>query len=77
MDKYIKTVVDDEATFVTVDDNEALRKSNEVKKTRLKEAKEKLKERSEAVGELAEKVEESERVAFFFIRGFTLTSHFE
>lgn len=64
MDKYIKTIVDDEATFVTIDDNEALRKSNEVKKARLKEAKEKLRERNEAVSELAEKAQDSTRAHF-------------
>lgn len=59
MDKYIKTIVDDEATFATIDDNEALRKANEVKKARLKEAKEKLKEREEMTANLAERVQDS------------------
>ena len=59
MDKYIKTIVDDEATFVTIDDNESLRKANEVKKARLKEAKEKLRDRSEAVDALVDQYQES------------------
>ena len=60
MDKYIKTIVDDEATFVTIDDNEALRKTNEDKKARLKEVKEAYKVRSEAVAALADQYQESE-----------------
>lgn len=61
MDKYIKTIVDDEATFVTIDDNEALRKTNEEKKARLKEVKEAYRTRTEAVAALADQYQESEK----------------
>ena len=58
-DKYIKTIVDDEAEIITVDDNEALRRGNEEKKARLKEAKDSLTMRNDQVHELALDVEQS------------------
>lgn len=58
-DKYIKTIVDDEAEIITVDDNEALRRGNEEKKARLKEAKDSLAMRNDQVHELALDVEQS------------------
>ena len=58
-DKYIKIIVDDEAEIITVDDNEALRRGNEEKKARLKEAKDSLAMRNDQVHELALDVEQS------------------
>ena len=58
-DKYIKTIVDDEAEIITVDDNEALSRGNEEKKASLKEAKDSLAMRNDQVHELALDVEQS------------------
>ncbi|PAV14732.1 hypothetical protein PNOK_0981000 [Pyrrhoderma noxium] len=62
-DKYIKTIVDDEAEIITVDDNEALRRGNEEKKARLKEAKDSLAMRNDQVHELALDVEQKYKAA--------------
>ncbi|THH03412.1 hypothetical protein EW145_g6274 [Phellinidium pouzarii] len=56
-DKYIKTIVDDDSDIITADDNEALRRSNEQKKARLKDAKDRLAKRNKEVQELASDVE--------------------
>ncbi|KAH8106541.1 hypothetical protein DFH11DRAFT_1236219 [Phellopilus nigrolimitatus] len=62
-DKYIKTIVDDDSEIITVDDNEALRRSNELKKARLKDAKDRLSVRNKEVEELAFDVESKYRSA--------------
>ncbi|OCB88534.1 hypothetical protein A7U60_g4349 [Sanghuangporus baumii] len=57
-DKYIKTIVDDDAEIITVDDNERLRRGNEVKKANLKLAKERLADRNRVFSELSSDVED-------------------
>ncbi|EJC98205.1 uncharacterized protein FOMMEDRAFT_171151 [Fomitiporia mediterranea MF3/22] len=74
-DKYIKTIVDDDAEIITVDDNEALRRSSEVKKANLKVAKERLTERNKQFNELASDVEDKYGTAKSLTDEFTqLTS---
>lgn len=58
-DKYIKTIVDDEAPLITIDDNESLRETNEQRKAELKAAKEKLAAKYGNIKSLASEVEES------------------
>lgn len=58
-DKYIKTIVDDEAEIIKIDDNEALRKANAIRKASLKEAKIRLAGRCDDVREMASEVEAS------------------
>ena len=58
-DKYIKTIVDDEAPLITLEDNESLRESNENRKAQLKAAKERLASRHIDVKNLANELEES------------------
>ena len=58
-DKYIKTIVDDDSQIVTLEDNESLRRSNEAKKARLKDAKERLSHRYKEVEELSKRVDSS------------------
>lgn len=58
-DKYIKTIVNDEAEIITIDDNEALRQENVSRKASLKEAKNRLAARGDDVRNLAFEVEAS------------------
>ncbi|KAF9236670.1 hypothetical protein BU15DRAFT_63837 [Melanogaster broomeanus] len=57
-DKYVKTIVSDDAPLITASSNEELRLRNEEKKRVLKEAKERLAERQEDVRTLAPLVED-------------------
>ncbi|KAF9225780.1 hypothetical protein BS17DRAFT_563762 [Gyrodon lividus] len=57
-DKYVKTIVSDDAPFITASSNEELRLRNEEKKRILKESKVRLAERQEDVRTLAPLVEE-------------------
>ncbi|KAI9569935.1 hypothetical protein HD554DRAFT_472797 [Boletus coccyginus] len=57
-DKYVKTIVSDDAPLVTASSNEELRLRNEEKKLALKEAKAKLTEQQEDIRTLAPLVEE-------------------
>ncbi|TDL18800.1 hypothetical protein BD410DRAFT_830783 [Rickenella mellea] len=58
-DKYIKTIVNDDAPIITVDDNEVLRRKNESKKARLKVAKDRLAEQHLDIKTIAPQVEKS------------------
>ena len=58
-DKFVKTILDDDAPIVTLEDNIALKKSNEEKKARLKEAKLSLQECYDSLEQLIKEVSES------------------
>ncbi|KAF8137532.1 hypothetical protein EV363DRAFT_1395066 [Boletus edulis] len=62
-DKYVKTIVSDDAPLITASSNEELRLRNEEKKRVLKEAKAALGERQEDIRTLAPLVEEDYRKA--------------
>lgn len=57
-DKYVKTIVSDDAPLITAASNEEIRLRNEEKKRKLKEIKVKLAEKQEDVRTLAPLVEE-------------------
>lgn len=57
-DKYVKTIVSDDAPLITAASNEEIRQRNEEKKRNLKEIKVKLAEKQEDVRTLAPLVEE-------------------
>ncbi|KAF8438053.1 hypothetical protein L210DRAFT_853664 [Boletus edulis BED1] len=59
-DKYVKTIVSDDAPLITASSNEELRLRNEEKKRVLKEAKAALGERQEDIRTLAPLVEEAD-----------------
>jgi transcription elongation GreA/GreB family factor len=56
-DKYVKTIVNDEAPMITADTNDALQASNLVKKANLKAAKSRLAQRHTDIRNLAPCVE--------------------
>ncbi|KLO09083.1 hypothetical protein SCHPADRAFT_879781 [Schizopora paradoxa] len=56
-DKYIKYIVDDDSSLVTKEENDSLRRSNEEKKARLKEAKDRLAQQYTSVAEQASVVQ--------------------
>ena len=74
-DKYIKTIVDDEAEIIKIDDNEALRQGNLTKKASLKEAKIRLAGRCNDVRELASEVESSKCRSLSFKGHFPINIH--
>lgn len=59
-DKYVKTILDDDAPIITLEDNLALQKSNEEKKAKLKEAKVKLQKTYDEVGKIVDELDEGE-----------------
>jgi len=59
-DKYVKTIVNDEAPMVTVDTNVDLQAANSIKKDKLKSAKTRLAERHSDIRNLAPLVEHGE-----------------
>ena len=56
-DKYVKTIVNDEAPMITADTNSALQAANLVKKDNLKAAKSRLAQRHTDIRDLAPRVE--------------------
>ena len=56
-DKYVKTIVNDEAPMITADTNSALQAANLVKKDNLKAAKSRLAQRHADIRNLAPRVE--------------------
>jgi hypothetical protein len=59
-DKYVKTIVNDEAPMITADTNADLQAANSVKKEKLKSAKTRLAERHSSIRKLAPLVENGE-----------------
>jgi hypothetical protein len=59
-DKYVKTIVNDEAPMITADTNADLQAANSVKKEKLKSAKTRLAERHSEIRNLAPLVEHGE-----------------
>ena len=55
-DRYIKYIVDDDSELVTMEQNEELRRKNEVEKGRLKETKERVAQRHKEIAEKAKVV---------------------
>ena len=58
-DKYVKTIVNDEAPMITAEVNTALQATNVVKKENLKAAKSRLAQRHQDIRDLAPHVEKS------------------
>lgn len=59
-DKYVKTIVNDEAPMITADTNADLQAANSVKKEKLKSSKMRLAERHSDIRNLAPLVEHGE-----------------
>jgi hypothetical protein len=61
-DKYVKTIVNDEAPMITAESNAALQAANLIKKEKLKAAKSGLAQRHTDIRNLAPRVEEGKEL---------------